>query len=228
MQGFAAACRVIFILCALAAVGCSRDGSNAALALRRISDASNDGAYYVRFVANGTDVDVFSYYQVPGTGFRLDLAEPIGLEGEYFTPPEGILVGGDILIVSSNAEHPYLSCNTEGRYCRTADGLEVLAIAVLPGLFRYDLSLYPYANEHIVKAVEDATVAGERGKCFLVEGTQQTGEPATATLCYAEDGVPLRVTDDTGATYAAAEVRRDVSEAELEPPFDFVPSVYDE
>ncbi|MEX2225353.1 MAG: hypothetical protein WEB52_02760 [Dehalococcoidia bacterium] len=164
---------------------------------------------------------------MPNAGYRLNLPGPIELEGDQFSEPEGVLAGGDILIVRAAGDMPFLSCNSQGKYCRTADGLEMLVFATTPSLLRYDISLPPFDHPHTVRRAPDIVAAGQKASCFLIEGEGQTGEPYAMTQCYSDDGLLLRAVFDGAEALDALEVSLDVSESDLEPPFEFVASVYD-
>lgn len=218
---------------------------DAAATLTRLSKQGESLTYYARYEAadasNETPGSFITIYNKPGIGLRFDLGAP--LHGDDATSEDDVLSGGDILVVNRALPQPFVSCRTTRQSCRTADGLERLAIVTFSALFRYDQPVFD--QPHTVSAGGDISAAGETAKCFVI--TRRMGsssEQATAersgfvpgadlpeTFCYAPDGLPLGglVSATQPNTWIkAVEVKRDVGDAVFEPPFPLVHSVYDD
>ncbi len=241
-------------------VGRGGSGSGDAEAtLARLSKQGEGLSYRVRYEgADPTDpmsLSDITFYREPGVGYRFDLPTPLlqRAPGDIPSPhlddakiDDDLLKSGDIFIVNlerSARSDQYISCRTTRATCRTADGLEVLAIASFLTLFEFDQPFFE--QPHTVTRTNAITGAGESGECFVV--TQRTGtadEQATAsasgfvpgaglpeTLCYAADGIPLGgLVSDTAPNMnwlKAVELERRVDSAVFDPPFPVVPSIYD-
>jgi hypothetical protein len=213
--------------------------------LRRLSQLSLSATYSARYGDPNDPNDLITVHQLvsaPGTPvrFRYDFPEPLAHE-DIGEPNEDVLKGGDVLIFNHDYPEEGLSCRTERGSCRSIDALELIAFVSLTSLFTYD---FPRTLErpHSVRSLPGEVIAGERARCYRIDGVEQSvdeptgsnesGEGLPRILCYAEDGVPLRLgqasEDGGGFDYVdAVSVSRDVSLDVFEPPFEFVPSVYD-
>src|SRR5438105_13954725 len=207
-------------------------GSNesAEAELTRLSKQSAETTYYARYESQGqsdpTITSTIVVYNKPSVGYRFDLPAPVDAKDDA-SENDDVLKSGDILIANQRLAEHFISCRTVRRSCRTADGLEGVAMASLRITFRYDTPIFEKPNA--VTRGNDISTAGETGRCFVVseragnENEQARVEDSSfmpgelpRTFCYTSDGIPLSVSVPENPPKAnslkATEIRREVDD----------------